>query len=151
MTPWTTAFQASLFFTMSLNLRKYVSFESVVLSNHCILCRLFLLLPFIFKSIRVFSNEMAVSIRWPRYQSFSFSISLSKEYLGLISFRINWLGAPCSPKDSQESSPAPQYKSINSSALSLLYGPTLTFVHDYWKNHSLDYMDLCWQSDIFIL
>ena len=74
-------------------------------------------------------------IRWPKYWSFSFSISPSNEHSGLIS--LVW--SPCSPRDSQESSPAPQFKSINSSAFSLLYGPTFTSIHDYWKNHSFDY------------
>ena len=68
--------------------------------------------------------------------SFSFSISLSNEYSGLISFRMVW--SPCSPRDSQESSPTPQFKNINSSTLSFLYGPTLTSIHDHWKNHSFD-------------
>ena len=89
-------------------------------------------------SIRVFSNESALCIRWPKYWSFSFSISPSSEYSGLIFFRIDWFDPPCSPRDSQESSPTPQFKSINSLVLSFLYGLTLTSIHDYWKNHSLD-------------
>ena len=101
-----------------------------------------LLLPSIFPSIRVFSNELSLCIRWSKYWSFSFSISLSSEYSGLSSFRIDWFDL-CYPRDSQES-PAPQFKSIGSSALSLLYRPTLTSVHDSWKNHSLDDSDLCW-------
>ena len=96
----------------------------------------FLLLPPIFPSIRVFSNESVLRIRWPKYWCFSFSISPSKEYSVLISFRIDWLGLL--PRDSQESSPKPQFKSINSSVLGFLYGPTLTSIHDYWKNHSFD-------------
>ena len=112
-------------------------------------CHPFLLLPSIFPSIRVFSNETALHIRWLKYCSFSFSISPSNEYSGLISVRINWLvWSPCSPKDSQESSKAPQFKSINSSVLSLLYGPTLTSIHDYWKDHSFDWTDLCWPSNV---
>ena len=95
--------------------------------------------------IRVFSNESALRIRWPKYWNFSFSISPSNEYSGLISFMIDWLD-PCSPRDSQECSPTPQFKSINSSALSFLYSTTLTSIHDYWRNHSLDWIDLCWQS-----
>ena len=113
--------------------------ESVMPSNHLILCRLFLLLTSIFPSIKVFSHESAVCIRWPKYWSFSFYISPSNEHPGLISFRMNGLvGSPCSPMDSQEPSPTPQFKSINSSALSLLHSPTLTSIHDSWKNHSLD-------------
>ena len=95
-----------------------------------------LLLLSIFLSIRVFSYESVLHIRWPNYWSFSFSISTSNEYSGLISFRIDW--SPCSPSDSQESSPTPQFKSINSSVLSFLYGSTLTPIYDYWKNHNSD-------------
>ena len=123
--------------TNSQSLPKLLSIESVMLSNHLILCRPLLLLPSIFPSIRVFSNESALRIRWPKYWSFSFSISPSNEHPGLISFRMDWLGL-CSPGDSQESSPTPQFKSINSSALSLLHSPTLTSIHDHWKNHRLD-------------
>ena len=89
--------------------------ESVMPSNHLILCRPILLLPSVFPSIRVFSNESALHIRWPKYWSFSFNISPSNEYSGLISFRMDWLDL-CSPRDSQESSPTPQFISINSSA-----------------------------------
>ena len=106
-------------------------------SNHLILCCPLLLPPSIFPSLRVFSNESVHCIRWPKYWSFSFNISPSNEYSGLISFRI-LVGSPCSPRDSQESSPTPQFKSINSLILSFLYSPTLTSIHDYWKNHSLD-------------
>ena len=112
------------------------SIESVTPSNHLILCHPLLLLPLILPIIRVFSNESVLRIRWPKYWSFSFSISPSSEYSSLISFRIDW--SPCSPRDSQESSPTPQFKSINSLELSFLYGPALTFVHDNWKNHSFD-------------
>ena len=118
---------------------------SVMPSNHLVVCRPLLLLPAIFPSLRVFSNELALHIRWPKY--WSFSISPSNEHSGLISF--DWLiGSPCSPRDSQQSSPAPQFKSVNSSALSFLHSPTLTSIHDCWKNHSSDCMDLCWQSNI---
>src|SRR5574341_690016 len=110
----------------------------MMLSNHLILCHPLLLLPSIFSSIRVFSNESVLRIRWPTYWSFSFSISPSNEYSGLISFRIRLVGSPCCPGDSQESSPTPQFKSINSLALSFLHSPTLTSIHDHWKNHSLD-------------
>ena len=96
-----------------------------------------LLLPSIFPSIRVFSNESALRIRWPKYWSFSFSISPSNEHPGLISFRIDWLDL-LAVRDSLESSPIPQFKSINSSALNFVYSPTLTSIHDHWKNRSLD-------------
>ena len=88
-TPWIAARQASLSFTVSQSLLKFMSIESVMLSNHLIICRP-LLLPSIFPSIRVFSNESVLHIRWPEYWSFSFSISPSNEYSGLISFRIDW-------------------------------------------------------------
>ena len=138
VTPWSAAHQDSLSITNSRSLLKPTSIEAVMLSNHLILCHLLLLLPSIFPSIRVFSNELVLCIMWPKY--WSFSISPSSEYLGLISFRkFNWLVCfPCSPGDSQESSPTPQFKGINSSALSFLYGPILTSIHDYRKNHSFD-------------
>ena len=90
-------------------------------SNHLILCCLLLLLPSIFPSIRVFSNESALRIRRPKYWSFNFSISPSSEYSGLISFKMDWLDLFASPRDSEESSPTPQFKSINSSTLSFLH------------------------------
>ena len=90
MTPWTAAHQASLSFTISQSLLKFIFIESVMLSNHLILCHPLLLLPSIFLIIRVFSNESALRIRWPKYWSFSFTISPSNEYSGLISFRIDW-------------------------------------------------------------
>ena len=101
-------------------------------------CHPLLLLPSIFPSLRVFSNETALLIMWPKYWSFSFSISSSNDYSGLISFRNGLVWSPCSPKDTLESSPKPQHKSINSLALSFLYSPTLTSICDYWKNLSFD-------------
>ena len=91
MTPWTTACYASLSITNSQSLLKLMSIELVMPSNHLILCLPLFLLPSIFPSIRVFSNESVLHIRWPKYWSFSFSISLSNEYSGLISFRMDWL------------------------------------------------------------
>ena len=129
VTSWTAARQASLSITNSWSSPKLMSIESVMPSNHLILCRPLLLLPLVFPSIRVFSNESALCIRWPKYWSFSFSISPSNEHSGLISFRMDWLDF----LTVQESSPAPQFKSINSLALSFLYSPTLTSIHDYWK------------------
>ena len=90
-TPWTAARQASLSIASSRSLLKLVSIESVTPSNHLILCRPILLLPSVFRTIRVFSNESVLRIRWPKYWSFNFSISPSNEYSGLISFRISWL------------------------------------------------------------
>ena len=112
MNPWTAACQASLSITNFWSLLKLMSIKSVMPSNHLILCCPLLFLPAVFLSIRVFSNESVLHIRWPKYWSFS--------------------------PFSQESSPTPQFKSISSLALSLLYGPTLTSIHDYWKNHSFD-------------
>ena len=89
-------------------------------------------------SIRAFSNESVLRIRWPQYWSLCFTISPSNEYSGLISLRMGWFGLICCPRDSQESPPTPQCKSINSLALSFLYSPNLTAIHDYWKNHSFD-------------
>ena len=113
-TPWTTARQASLPITISQSLFKLTSIESVMPSNHLVLCCLLLLLPSVFPSIRVFSNESSPRIRWPKYWSFNFSISPSSEYSGLISFRMDWLDLLAGPRDSQDSSPTPQFKSINS-------------------------------------
>ena len=137
VTSWTAACQDSLSIANSRSLPKLMSIESVMPSNHLILCRPFLLPPSTFPSIRVFSNESALHIRWPKYWSFSFNISPSNEHSGLISFNA-LVGSPCSPKDSQESSPTPQFKSINTSALSFFNCPTLTSTHNHWKNHSLD-------------
>ena len=131
--PWTAAHQASLSITNSWSSPKRMSVESVVPSNHLILCRPLLLLPSIFPSIRVFSN---LCIRWLKYWSFSFNISPTNEHPGLISFRMGWLDLLAVPRYSQGSSPTPQFKPINSSVLSFLYAPTLTSIHDYWKNHS---------------
>ena len=135
-TPWTAACQASLSITNSQSLLKLMAIESVMPSNHPILCRPLRLPPSIFLSIRVFSNESVLHIRWPKYWSFNFSIIHSNEYSGLISFRIDWLDL-LSPRDFQESSPTSQFKSINSLALSFLYNPTLKSTHDYWKTIAL--------------
>ena len=112
-----------------------MSIESVIPFNHLILCHPLLLTPSIFPSIRVFSNESALSIRWPKCWSFSFNISPSNEYSGLIYFRTDWLDL-LTVQGTQESSPTPQFKSINSLVLSFLYSPTLTAIHDYGKNQS---------------
>ena len=98
-----------------------------------------------FPASESFSNESALHIRWPKYWSFNFSINPSSEYSGLISFRIGLVWFPCSPRDSQESSPPAQFNHL---AIRFLCGPTLTSTHDYWKNHSFDYMDFCWQSNV---
>ena len=85
-----------------------------------------------------FSNKSVLCIRWPKYWHFSFNISPSNEHSGLISFRMDWFGSSCSPRDSEDSSSTSQFISINSSALNFRYSPTLTSIYDHWKNHSLD-------------
>ena len=127
VTSWTAAHQAILSITNSQSWLKLMSIESVMPSNHLILCSPLLLTPSIFPSIRVFSSESVLHIRWLKYWNFSFSISPSNEYSGLISFRT----------DSKESSPMSQLKSIYSLALSFLYSPILISIHDYWKNIAL--------------
>ena len=118
-----------LSFTVSPSLLKLTSIESMVPSNHLILCCPSLLPPSVFPSIRVFSSDLALLIWWPKDWSFSFRVSLCNEYSGLISFSIDWFDL------------APWMKSINYLVLSLLYGPTFTSVHDYWKSHS--FLILC--------
>jgi len=138
-TPQTAVHQASLPITNSWSLHKLMSIELVMTSNNLILCFPLLLLPSIFPGIRVFFHMSQFFVSGGQSISFSFSISPSNEYLGLISFRMDWtVGSPCSPRDSQESSPTPQLKSINSSALSFLHSPTLISIHDHWKNHNFD-------------
>ena len=136
-TPWITACQASLSITNSRSLPKLMSIKSVMPSSHLILCHPLLLLPSIPPRIRVFSNKSTLCMRWPKYCSFSFSISPSNEHPGLISFRMDWLDL-LAVQGTLKSSPTPQFKSINSSVLSLLHSPTLTSIHDHRKNHSLD-------------
>ena len=112
--------------------------RSVMPSNHLIIlyCPV-LLLPSVFPSITVFSSESILCIRWPKYWSFRFNMSPSNEYSRLISFGMDLLDL-LAVQGTQESSPTPQFKSINSLALSFLYSPILRSLHDYWKNHSFD-------------
>ena len=146
VTPWTAARQASLSITNSRSLFKLMSIKSVMPSNHLIHCCPLLLLPSsIFPGIRVFSNESTLRIRWSKYWSFSFSVSPSNEYSGLISFRIHWLDLLA--VQGTLKSLFQHHNSKASIFRCLLYGPTLTSVHDYWKNRSFDYMDLSQQSD----
>ena len=126
---------------LSPSLLKLVPIESMMPSNHLILCCPLLLLPTIFPNIRVFSNESALRITWPKY--WSLSISPSDEYSRLISFMIDWFDL-LAVQGTLKSSPAPQFESINSSALSLLYDPTLTSVYDDWKNYRFDYGFWLW-------
>ena len=118
VTPWTAVRQASLSITSFQSLLKLMSIELVMPPNHLILCCPLLLLPSILPSIRVFSKESALRIRWPKYWTFSFTIIPSKEIPGLISFRMDWLDLLAVQGTSQESSPTPQFRCINSSALS---------------------------------
>ena len=136
--PPSATHQASLIFTISLSLLKFISTESVMPSNNPILCYLLLLLPSIFPRIRVFPNETAVCIRWPMYWSFSFSISPSNEYSELISLPSKGLSRVFSSTTDQKH----QFFSAQPYIWS-----TLTSIHDYWKNHSFDNLDLFWQRD----
>ena len=135
-TPWITAHQASLSITNSRSSLRLTSIDSVRPSSHLILCCPLLLLPPVPPSIRVFSNESTLHMRWPKYWSFSFSISPSNEHPGLVSFRMDWLDLLA--VQGTLKSLLQHHKSINSSALSVLHSPTLTSIHDHWKNHSLD-------------
>ena len=143
--PQTASHQASLSITNYRSLLKLMSVKPVMLFNYLILCRPLLLPPSIFPSIRVFSDESVVRIRWPKYWSFSFSISPSNEYSGLISFRMDWLDLLAIQG---------ALKSLlqhHSSKASIFQCSALLMVqlsHDYWKNHSLDYTDLCQQSNV---
>ena len=120
---------SSLSFTNSQSLLRFMLIELVMRSNHLILCQPLLLLPSVFPGIRVFSNELALHIRWPKYWSFSFSISPSNEYSGLISFRIDWFDLLAVQGTLKSLLQHHSSKSINSRVLSLLYGPILTFLH----------------------
>ena len=147
VTPWTAAHQASLSITYSQSLLKLMSIKSMMPSKHLILCSL-CLLPSIFSSIRVFSNESVLCIRPPKYWSFRFSISPSNEYSRLISFRIDWFDLLV--VQGTLKSLLQHHSSKASLGLNFLYRPTLTSIHDYWKNHSFDYTDLCSQR-MFLL
>ena len=145
VTPGTAAHQAPLSSTVSGSLFKFMSIELLMLSNHLILWRSLLLLPSIFPSIRVFSNESVLYIRWSKDWSFSFSISPSSEYSGLFSLRMDWfdLALQTTLKSLLQHHNS---KASTSLALSRSYGPILTSIHDYWRHHSFDYMDLCWKN-----
>ena len=132
VTPWTAAHQTSLSITNSRSLLKLMSIESVMPSNHLILCHL-LLLPSIFPSISVFSNESALCIRWPEYWSFSFSTSPSNEYSGLMSFRMDWLDLLVAQGTLKS---LLQHHTSKASILqcSVCFIVQLTSIHDYWKD-----------------
>ena len=130
-----------LFITNSQSLLKLISIKLVMSLNHLILCHPLLLPPSVFPSIRVFSNESVLHIRWPKY--WNFSIKPSNEYMGLISSRNDWLDLLAIQGTLKS---LLQHHSSKGSIL--LYGPTPTSIHDYWINHSFDYTDLCWQSNV---
>ena len=147
-TPWTTACQASQSFTNSQSLLKLMSIKLMMPSNHLILCHPLLLLPSIFPSIRVFSTESALYVRWPKYWSFSFSISPSNVYSGLISFRIDWLDL-LAVQGTLKS--LLQHCSSKASVLWCSAFFMVQLSHPYLttgKNHSFDYTDFCGQSDV---
>ena len=137
-TPWTAACQASLSIKNTQNLLKLMSTELVMPSNPLIFCCPLLLLPSIFPSIRDFSHESVFPISWPKYWSFSFNISPSSEYSGLISFRIDWLDLLAVQGTLKSLLQHHNSKSINSSVHCFLYSPTLISIRDYWKNCSFD-------------
>ena len=144
-TPCTAPRQASLSITNTWSLLKLMSFELVMPSNHLTLCYPLLLQPSIFASIRVFLNESVLHIRWPKYWSFSLSISPSNKYSELISFRIDWLDI-LAVQGTLKS--LLQHHSSKASILQCSASFIVTFIHDYWKNHSFDYLDLGGQSDV---
>ena len=131
-TPWTAAHQASLPFTTSQRMLRLMSIELMMPSCYLVLCLSLLFWPSIFPSIRVFFNKSTLYIRWPKYWNFSCSNSPCKKYSGLTSFRID-LYDVLALLGTLKSSLAPQFESIKSLVLSLLYGPILTPIHDYWK------------------
>ena len=147
VTSWTAAHQASLSFTISQSLLKLVSIVSMMPPNHLILCHPLLLLPSIFPSIRVFSMSRLFASGGQSIGASASASVLPMNIQGWFPLGLTGL-ISLQSRDSQESSPTPQFKSINSSVLNLLYGPTLTSIHDYGKTHSFNYTDFCWQSDI---
>ena len=143
MTPWTVVCQTPLS-TISQGLLKFKCIESVMLSNHFILCHSLLFLPSVLPSNKVFSSESPLHIKWQKYCSLCSSNNLSSEYWGLVSFKINWFDLLA------VQSPSPQFENISSLALSLIYGPTVTSVHDYRKSNSFDSRDLSRQDDVSV-
>ena len=137
VTAWTATHQASLSITNSWSLLKLMSIRLVMPSNNLILCLPLLSLPSTFPSIRVFSSESVLHITWPKYWSFSFSISPSNEYSGLISFRIDSFDR-LAVQGTLKSLLNTTVQKHQLFSAQLLYGLTLTSIHDYWKNHSFD-------------
>ena len=150
MTPWTEARQAFQSFTISKSLLKLISIELTMPSNHLILCHLLLLLPSIFLGIRVFSNELALHIRWPKYWSFSFSISPSSEYSRLILLGLTGLSS-LQPKGLSRAFSSTTIQRHQFFSIQPYLWSNSHTTHDNWKNHSFDYTDLCRQSVICLL
>ena len=126
---------------------KLMFIDSLMPSNQLIVCHSLLLLPLVFPILTVFSNELALHIKLPKYWSFSISISPSKEYLGLISFRIDWINLLVVQGTLKN---LLQHHSLKASILwhsTLTWVSTFTSIHDYWKNYNFDYTDFCWQSE----
>ena len=147
--PWTVVHQTPMPSNISLSWLKFTSIVSVILSNHLIPCHPLLLLPSIFPSIRVFSNEFGSLHQVAKVLELQLQHQFN-EYSGLISFRIDWFDL-FAVQGALKSLLQHQFESISSSALCLLYGPTLTSIHDYWKNYSFECTDLCQQSDVCFL
>ena len=148
--PWTAAHQASLSFSTSQSLLKLMYFELVMPSSHLILCQPLIFMPSVLSQHQGLFQWVSSSHHIAKVLEFQLQHQ-SFQWICRVDFFLDWLvWSPCCPRDSQESSPALQLKSINSLALNLLYGPTLTSLHDYWNNHSFDYTDLCWQSDVSV-
>ena len=143
---WTEACQASLSLTISQSLLKLMFIESMMPFNYLILCHPLLLLSSIFPNIRIFSNESVLHIRWPKYWSFSFRISPSDEYLGLISFRTDWFDLLV--VEGTLKSLLQHHSSKASILCSTFFIVQLTSIHVCWKNHSIDYADLCQWSNV---
>ena len=148
VTPWIAALQAYLSITNSRSLLKLMPIELVMPSSHLILCHPFLLLPpnpsqhqHLFQWVNSLHEVAKVLEFQLQHQSFQWTPRTYRLQDGLV-------GSPCSPRDSQESSPTPQFKSINFLVLSFLHSPILTFIQDHWKNHSLDQTDVCWQNNV---
>ena len=147
--PWTATRQAPQSFTVSWSLLNLMSIELVMPTNHLILCRPLLLLPSVFPSIRVFSSESALCISWPKHWNFSFGISPSSEYSGLISLGLTLLISSLFKGPSRVFSSTTVQKHQFFGAQPSLWSNS--HIHNwYWKNHSFDYMDLCWQSDVSV-
>ena len=144
--PRTAVHQASLSFTTSQSLLRFMFIELVMLSNHLILCRPLLLLPSIFPSISVSSNESALCIRWPKYGASALASVLPMNIQGWFPLGLTGLISLQSKGLSRVLSNTTVWK--HQFLVLNLYGPTLTSIHDYWRKHSFDYMDLCWQTDV---